>query len=106
MTPLSPVTDVLVYPDGGAWRIIFAPTWSDPPILTGLMGDDREVCPVGRPDFDALDRYMWERDAPYHKELMEDGGAALFAKGRGGEMLALWVAELIAAGAAQLAPAP
>jgi len=47
------------------------------------MNARREVCSVGRPDLEDLERFMWAGDAPYEKRLTGDGGVELFAKGRG-----------------------
>jgi hypothetical protein len=99
MTPLGPVIDVYIMPEGDAWRIICAPVWREPEVLLPHLDETREIFPVGRPDLEELDRFMWAHDAPYEKQLSEAGGVALFAKGRGGQMLAEWIIRLIAAGA-------
>ena len=65
MTPQWPVTDVLIVPDGGGWRITFAPFSWDPPMLRFHTNARREVFPVARPDLEDLERFMWACDAPY-----------------------------------------
>jgi hypothetical protein len=95
MTPQWPVIDVLIVRDGRAWRIYFAPWSWDPPMLRRCMNAQREVCSVGRPDLDDLEQFMWATDAPYEKRPTGDGGVALFANGRGGFMLAFWLAGYV-----------
>ena len=74
MTPQWPVTDVLIVPDGGGWRITFAPFSWDPPMLRMRTNARREVFPVARPDLEDLERFMWACDAPYQKWVGRDGG--------------------------------
>jgi len=99
MKPQWPVTDVLIVREGyAAWRIYFGPRSWDPPMLRRWMNARREVCCAGRPDLEDLERFMWAGDAPYEKRLTGDGGVELFAKGRGGFQLVLWIAEYIQPG--------
>lgn len=99
MKPQWPVTDVLIVRDGRlAWRMYFGPRSWDPPMLSRWMNARREIRSLGRPDLEGLERFMWAADAPYEKRATGDGGVELFAKGRGGVMLAFWLADYIAPG--------
>lgn len=96
--PEWPESDVLIVPERGARKICFAPQSWDPPLLRWHMNERREVFPVGQPDLEDLEDFMWSLDAPYVKHPRADGGVALYAKGRGGMMLAFWLKDLIVPG--------
>ena len=62
------------------------------------MNSRREVRCIRRPDLEDLERFMWRCDAPYEKRRTGGGGVQLFARGRGGFMLAFWISEYISPG--------
>ena len=54
-----------------------------------------EVYITSEIDFDELDRFMFETDAPYEKRRSSEGGAQLTARGRAAVCLAVWLEGLL-----------
>jgi hypothetical protein len=97
MTPKSPILDVFIGRDGESFRLYSAPlSWRAP--FHGHMDERGGIFPVGRPDVADLDRFMWEADSPFERRPTADGGVEILAKGRAAVTLAVWLADLIAAG--------
>ena len=102
MSEQLPVIDVFIGRDGTGWRFYSAPfSWKTPFSLH--LNDRGCIFPVGRPDLDDLDRFMWETDAPYERRPTSDGGVEILARGRSAVTLVIWLTELIEAGKS---PAP
>jgi hypothetical protein len=95
MTPKGPVIDILICRDGDAWRLYSAPgSWRGGVLRS--RGDERgDIFPVGKPDADDLDKFMFEVDAPYEHRRTSDGGIELVAKGRSAICLLVWLERLL-----------
>ena len=96
MTPQTAVLDVFIGGDGDAWRLYFAPTSWKP----GFIGQFERtvymptIYPVGRPDVGDLDRFMWDRDAPFERRPTAGGGVEIQARARSAMALAEWLRHL------------
>jgi hypothetical protein len=59
------------------------------------MNAHREIYPVAQPDPDDLERFMFERDAPYEHQRTTDGGLEIRASGRSALVLYDWLAAFL-----------
>jgi hypothetical protein len=88
---------VFIGRDGDAWRLYSAPgSWRGGVLRS--HGDERgDIFPVGGPDAEDLDRFMFEVDAPYSQRRTSDAGIAILARGRSAICLLVWLEELVKA---------
>jgi hypothetical protein len=65
-------------------------------------GDARgDIFPIGRPDADDLEWFMFSSDAPYqHRRLANDGRIEIVAKGHSAVCLLVWLDDLVKAATA------
>jgi len=97
VTPQTPVIDVYIGRDGGAWRLYSAPrSWRTPFSLA--MDKRGDIFPVGQPDIADLDRFMWDTDSVFERRPTADGGVEIVAKGRSAVTLVTWIQELVERG--------
>jgi len=96
MTPKTPVLDLFIGRDGGAWRLCVAATSWKPHLLRRRLDEQGEIFPVASPDLTDLDRVMWNANAPFERRPTTDGGVEILAQGRSGKVLFLgWLAGIV-----------
>lgn len=88
-------TEVLIQRDTDAWRL-HARGWVPGHARTRL--DVRgEFYPLGEPDVEDLEQFMWAFDAPYQARRTSQGSVEITATGRAASALWEWLTELIEA---------
>jgi hypothetical protein len=88
-------TEVLIQPDAAAWRL-HARGWI--PLYARMKLDVRgDVFPVGEPNLQDLEQFMWALDAPYEARRTSEGSVEIAATGRGANAVWEWLTELIEA---------
>lgn len=97
MTEKAPVLDIFIGRHGDAWRLYFAPLSWMPAMLGVRTNGRREIFPVGRPDADDLEKFMWATDSPYEHRPIADGGIEIRAEGRSAVTLLVWLDERVRA---------
>jgi hypothetical protein len=95
MLEKAPVLDVFLGREHDAWRLHFAPSSWCPGLRQIQLDQHYTIFPVSCPDVDRLERFMWERDAPYEYRKTKHGDLEILAKGRSALSLFAWLNELV-----------
>jgi hypothetical protein len=62
-------------------------------MLRDKLDADLEAVLPKLPDWNQLERFMWETDSPYEKRLTTSGGAEIRARGRSAVTLVSWLVD-------------
>lgn len=89
------VIDILIVPDHSGARLYVARSSWCPPMLRDRLNGDLEAKLPTLPDWDDLERVMWDTDSPHEKRLTKSGGAEIRARGRSAVTFASWLADTL-----------
>jgi hypothetical protein len=85
--------ELLFAKDREAWRL-YVHGWVAP-YVRHRLSQYGEAFPLPKPDFDDLEKFMWETDAPYIKRMTKAEGAEIEATGRSAVALNEWLDEYL-----------